>query len=82
MKQIVLLKATLQNPVRVNQILVSGTVVEQVNIEGGAQESSHFTNWKRMRKNSTVKFFSMLCSVIAVRNYARVSTSVEYKVLQ
>lgn len=76
-----LLKAALQNLVRVSQTLLSGTVVEQVNIEGGAQESSHFTSWERMRKKSTVKFFSVPCSVIAVCNYARVSKSVEYKVL-
>lgn len=78
----VLLKATLQNLVDVHQTLVSCTVVEQVSIEGSAQEISCFASWERMRKNSTVQFFSMPCSVIAVCNYARVSTSEEYKVLQ
>lgn len=60
MKQTMLLKPTFQNLVHVNQTLISCMVVEQVNIEGGAPESLHFTSegWGkmgRMKKNSTIK---------------------------
>lgn len=76
MEQVALLRATLQNPVCVNQTMASCTVVEQVNAEGDAQEA-HILPGEKGEGRTVSEVFSMPCSVIAISDFVRVSRSVE-----
>lgn len=76
MEQIALLRATLQNPVCVNQTVASCTVVEQVNAEGDAQEA-HILPAEKGEGRTVQWFFSVPCSVVAIPDDVRVSKSVE-----